>query len=77
MCDLGGDLSCDLGTWQCACCGKGVIDIEVQEGRVEGLCEVGICSSCRNEPEDWFDFAQDEWAEGSCDLCDSPCKLKR
>jgi hypothetical protein len=77
MCDLGGDISCDLGTWQCACCGRGINDLDVRAGNVKGLCDIGICSSCRNAPDEWIDFVQSEWDTGTCDLCNSPCELKR
>ncbi len=77
MCDLGGSLSCDLGTWQCACCGEGINDLDVKAGRLEGLCDIGICNSCRNEPDGWIDFVKSEWDVGACDMCNSPCKLKR
>ena len=77
MCDLGGDLSSELGTWQCASCGKSIEDEDVKSGKIEGLCDIGICSSCRNEPDEWINFVQTEWDEGACDLCDSPCGLKR
>ena len=32
MCDLGGDLSSELGTWQCASCGKSIEDEDVKSG---------------------------------------------
>ncbi len=77
MCDLGGNLSSDVGTWECACCSNGVDDADVKAGKIEGLCDIGICSSCRNDADEWIDFVQTEWDAGSCSLCASPCKLKR
>ncbi|KKO18763.1 MAG: hypothetical protein DCC43_04240 [Candidatus Brocadia sp.] len=74
MCDVGGHVSSDMITWQCACCGTAIRD---SNDPVEGLCDLGICLSCRNAPEDWLAFVSEEWEEGICSDCLSPCDLKR
>lgn len=74
MCDVGGHISSDMITWQCACCGAAIKDFD---GTAEGLCDLGICLSCRNTPEDWIEFVREEWEEGICVDCISPCALKR
>lgn len=74
MCDVGGHISSDMITWQCACCGTAIKD---SNDAVEGLCDLGICLSCRNAPDDWLPFVHDEWEEGICVDCVTPCGLKR
>ena len=51
MCDVGGHISSDMITWQCACCGAAIKD---SNNIVDGLCDLGICLSCRNSPDDWL-----------------------
>jgi hypothetical protein len=74
MCDVGGHISSDMITWQCACCGSA---IQGSNNTYEGLCDLGICSSCRSSPADWINFVKEEWDEGICMDCTSPCDLKR
>ena len=74
MCDVGGHISSDMITWQCACCGTAIQDAD---NATEGLCDLGICLSCRNAPENWMEFVKEEWEEGICVDCISPCGLKR
>ncbi|MDR4507331.1 MAG: hypothetical protein MRJ65_03680 [Candidatus Brocadiaceae bacterium] len=74
MCDVGGHISSDMITWQCACCGSAIKD---SDGASEGLCDLGICLLCRNDPEEWKGFVDDEWEEGACGDCVTPCFLKR
>jgi len=74
MCDVGGHISSDMITWQCACCGTAIQDAD---NATEGLCDLGICLSCRNAPDSWMEFVKEEWEEGICADCTSPCSLKR
>ncbi|MBM4055050.1 MAG: hypothetical protein FJ264_10370 [Planctomycetes bacterium] len=74
MCDVGGHVSSDMITWQCACCGSAIEDAN---DPADGLCDLGICMSCRNNPEEWISFVNEEWEEGICNDCPIPCNLKR
>ena len=55
MCDVGGHISSDMITWQCACCGTAIKDAD---NATEGLCDLGICLSCRNAPDNWMEFVK-------------------